>query len=83
MTPKPSPAPADGTPRLGDLLARLDAIRRELDRDDLELEAQLELYREGCGHVAAAKRILGQVRAEVDLLMTEADAVETRGTPAP
>lgn len=74
-----APQAEESQPRLGEILLRLDEIRRELDREDLELEAQLTLYREGCGHVVRAKQILGQVRAEVDLLMSEADAVETRG----
>lgn len=80
QSPTPGPGTGSAPLRLGEILARLDVIRRELDRDDLDLEAQLELYREGCGHVADAKRILNQVRAEVDLLMADADAVETRGT---
>ena len=81
--PKPASPPApEARPRLGEILARLEEIRRELDRDDLELEAQLALYREGCGHVIQAKQILGHVRAEVDLLMSETDAVETRGLDA-
>lgn len=76
----PNPAPHTGPPpRLGQILDRLDEIRRELDREDLDLEAQLALYREGCGHVLQAKQILNQVRSEVDLLMSEADAVEVRG----
>lgn len=66
-------------PRLSQVLARLEEIRRELDRDDLDLEDQLALYREGCGHVITAKRILGGVRSEVEILTQEADAVETRG----
>jgi len=66
-------------PRLSQVLARLDEIRRQLDREDLDLEDQLVLYREGCGLVASAKTILGAVRAEVDLLMSDADAVPARG----
>ena len=58
--------------RLGALLTRLDQIRRELDRDDLDLEDQLALYREGCGHVLTARRILDSSRAEVELLLQEA-----------
>jgi exonuclease VII small subunit len=66
-------------PRLEAILQRLEQIRRDLDREDLELEAQLELYREGCGHVITAKQILGEVRAEIEMLTGEADAVPTRG----
>lgn len=54
--------------RLGAVLTRLDQIRHELDRDDLDLEDQLVLYREGVTHVAAARRILESSRAEVELL---------------
>lgn len=77
-----APSAAPGNPRLSEVLARLDEIRRELDRDDLDLEDQLALYREGCGHVVTAKRILGDVRAEVEILTQETDAVETRGVEA-
>jgi exodeoxyribonuclease VII small subunit len=77
--PDRSPMHAEPPPRLGQILDRLDEIRRELDREDLDLEAQLALYREGCGHVLRAKQILNQVRSEVDLLMSEADAAEVRG----
>ncbi len=79
MSP-PSTDPPPATPlRLGELLARLEAIRGELDREELELETQLELYREGCGHVAAAKRILDEVRDEVEMLAPEPDVIETGG----
>ncbi len=60
--------------RLGAVLARLEEIRRDLDRDDLELEDQLLLYREGCTLAAQAKRILDTTRAEVEILMQEGDA---------
>ncbi len=78
-TSAPSPAEASAEPRLGVLLARLEEIRRELDRDDVDLEDQLALYREGCTHVLAAKRILNSVRSEVEVLMTETGAAPLRG----
>jgi exodeoxyribonuclease VII small subunit len=78
-TPAPSPAEASAEPRLGVLLARLEEIRRELDRDDVDLEDQLALYREGCTHVLAAKRILNSVRSEVEVLMTETESAPLRG----
>lgn len=71
--------PATLTPRLGDVLTRLEEIRRDLDREDLDLEEQLVLYREGCQHVLTAKRILNEIRSEVELLMEGTDAVEVRG----
>jgi exonuclease VII small subunit len=69
-----NPTSSADSPRLGQLLARLDEIRRELDRDDVELEDQMTLYREACGHIASAKRMLGEHRAEIELLMTETEA---------
>ena len=75
-----SEAAADSPqPRLGDVLARLEEIRRDLDREDLDLEEQLVLYREGCERVLTAKRILNEIRSEVELLMGETDAVPVRG----
>jgi exodeoxyribonuclease VII small subunit len=78
-TPAASAAEASTEPRLGVLLARLEEIRRELDRDDVDLEDQLALYREGCTHVLAAKRILNSVRSEVEVLMTETGEAPLRG----
>lgn len=72
-------AQGDVRPRLGVLLERLEQIRRELDREDVDLEDQLLLYREGVGHVVEAKRILNEVRSEVEALMEETDAVPIRG----
>jgi exodeoxyribonuclease VII small subunit len=74
-----SASDASAEPRLGELLARLEEIRRELDRDDVDLEDQLALYREGCTHVLAAKRILNSVRSEVEVLMADSGEVPTRG----
>ncbi|MBA3969605.1 MAG: exodeoxyribonuclease VII small subunit [Gemmatimonadetes bacterium] len=73
--PSTEPNPTlDAQPlRLGAVLTRLDQIRRELDRDDLDLEDQLVLYREGVTHVAAARRILEASRAEVELLAEEGE----------
>jgi exodeoxyribonuclease VII small subunit len=65
--------------RLSRVLARLDEIRRNLDRDDLDLEDQLVLYREGCTLVGTAKQILNTVRAEVDILMQETESAPVRG----
>jgi exonuclease VII small subunit len=48
-------------------------ISSDGDRDDLDLEDQLLLYREGCTLAAQAKRILDTARAEVEFLMGEHD----------
>jgi len=78
-TPAAAAPDASTEPRLGALLSRLEEIRRELDRDDVDLEDQLALYREGCTHVLAAKRILNSVRSEVEILMTETGEAPLRG----
>lgn len=70
---------AEQPPRLADILNRLDVIRRELDRDDLDLEDQLTLYAEGARLTLSAKRILAEVRAQVDILESEVDEIPTRG----
>ncbi len=64
--------PGGETPRLGSVLRRLEAIRREMDRDDLELEDHMRLYREGCELVMAARGILQHAAAEIEVLMGEA-----------
>jgi exodeoxyribonuclease VII small subunit len=61
--------PADEPPRLGSVLRRLELIRREMDRDDLELEDHMRLYREGCELVMAARAILQHAAAEIEVLM--------------
>jgi exodeoxyribonuclease VII small subunit len=63
-------------PRLREILERLEQIRRELDREDLDLEDQVVLYREGCTLAAQAKSILDTTRAQVEFLMDEAEVQE-------
>ncbi len=64
--------PGGEPPRLGSVLRRLEAIRREMDRDDLELEDHMRLYREGCELVMAARGILQHAAAEIEVLMGDA-----------
>lgn len=66
-------------PRLAAVLGRLEEIRRQLDRDDLDLEEQVQLYREGCSLVVSAKGILETSRAEVEFLMAETDGAPAEG----
>ena len=63
--------PPGEPPRLGTVLKRLEVIRREMDRDDLELEDHMRLYREGCELVMAARGILQHAAAEIEVLMGE------------
>jgi exodeoxyribonuclease VII small subunit len=59
-------------PRLGELFRRLDEILKHLDREDIDLEDQMALYREACGHLGAARGILDETRAEIEILSTDA-----------
>ncbi len=56
-------------PRLSQLFQRLDDILSSLDREDVDLEEQMALYREACGHLANARGILDDAQAEIEFLM--------------
>ena len=56
-------------PRLSSLFQRLDEILSQLDRDDVDLEEQMALYREACGHLGSARGILDETQAEIEFLM--------------
>ena len=56
-------------PRLSQLFQRLDDILSNLDREDVDLEEQMALYREACGHLATARGILDEAQAEIEFLM--------------
>ncbi len=58
-------------------LSRLEEIVDALEGDDLELEAALELFEEGIGHLRGARTILEATELRVEeLLETEAEATE-------
>lgn len=54
-------------------LARLEAIVRELERNDTDLEQALKLFEEGIGHLRTAGDALKSVDARVQLLVEAAD----------
>ena len=66
-------ASAPERPRLGELFRRLDEILKNLDREDIDLEDQMALYREACGHLGAARSILDETRAEIEILTADSD----------
>ncbi|MDQ3604815.1 MAG: exodeoxyribonuclease VII small subunit [Gemmatimonadota bacterium] len=70
---------ASDAPRLSQVLARLEEIRKGLDRDDLDLEDLMVLYREGCTLAASARRLLETARAEVEFLMEEGEGPSAGG----
>lgn len=56
-------------PRLSALFQRLDTILAQLDREDVDLEEQMALYREACGHLGSARSILDETQAEIEFLI--------------
>ena len=56
-------------PRLSGLFQRLDEILAQLDREDVDLEEQMTLYREAVGHLGSARGILDETQAEIEFLM--------------
>jgi len=60
---------AEERPRLSQLFQRLDEILSNLDREEVDLEEQMALYREACGHLATARGILDEAQAEIEFLM--------------
>ena len=78
-TPEPDVTPAGDRPRLGHLFTRLDEILRHLDRDDVDLEEQMELYREACSHLSVARQILDDTRAEIEILLGDGEGEGVRG----
>lgn len=64
----PDNAPAAERPRLAQVFGRLDQILAQLDREDMDLEEQMELYREAVGLMSAGRSILDQAQAEIELL---------------
>ncbi len=54
-------------------VGRLEEIVRELDRDDLDLDAALRLFEEGITHLRSATTALTQAEARVQQLVEAAD----------
>ncbi len=54
-------------------LQRLEAIVRDLERSDLDLDRALALFEEGIGHLRTAGQSLLQVDARVQQLVEAAD----------
>jgi exodeoxyribonuclease VII small subunit len=54
-------------------LERLEAIVRELERTDVDLDRALTLFEEGIGHLRGAGQSLQAVEKRVQLLVEAAD----------
>jgi exodeoxyribonuclease VII small subunit len=73
----PDPNAAE-RPRLSTVFGRLDQILSQLDREDMDLEEQMTLYREAVGLMSAGRSILEETRAEIEILSAEADGAGRR-----
>lgn len=54
--------------RIRTALERMEEIRLKLDSDDIELEDQLRLYREGVELAVRTQQLLAAAVAEIELL---------------
>jgi exodeoxyribonuclease VII small subunit len=59
-------------PSLADELARLEAIVRQLEADDVELDAALLLFEEGVARLRAARERLVSAELTVQAVLEEA-----------
>ncbi|MDP2497715.1 MAG: exodeoxyribonuclease VII small subunit [Candidatus Palauibacterales bacterium] len=62
---------ADG-PGFETALSELEEIVRALDRDEMQLDEALELFRQGVGHLRTANRLLDEAEGQVEELIEEA-----------
>ena len=62
---------ADG-PGFETALSELEEIVRALDRDEMQLDEALELFRQGVGHLRTANRLLNEAEGQVEELIEEA-----------
>lgn len=66
---------ASERPRLSTVFGRLDEILLQLDREDVDLEEQMTLYREAVRLMSAGRAILDETRAEIEILSADAEKV--------
>ena len=53
-------------------LSELEEIVRALDRDEMQLDEALELFREGVGHLRTANQLLDEAEGQVEELIEDA-----------
>ena len=53
-------------------LSELEEIVRALDRDEMQLDEALELFREGVGHLRTANQLLDDAEGQVEELIADA-----------
>ena len=60
-------------PTFREELERLEALVRELERDDLDLDRALALFEEGVARLRSARSLLDATEARVRKVIAEAD----------
>lgn len=60
-------------PSLADDLARLEALVRRLEQDDVELDEALALFEEGVKHLRAARERLTTAEARIQQVLEDAN----------
>lgn len=60
-------------PSFREELERLEAIVRELEETDIDLDRALALFEEGVGHLKSARNLLQQSELTVKRVLEEAD----------
>lgn len=63
----------DGTPSLAEELERLERIVRQLEADDLDLDAAMALFEEGVRRLQAARHRLEEAELQVRQVLQDAD----------
>jgi exodeoxyribonuclease VII small subunit len=58
---------------LGARIHRLQRIVADLEREDIELEAAMQLFEEGVGHLRAAETLVTQTELRIEQLLEDSD----------
>jgi exodeoxyribonuclease VII small subunit len=64
---------SDAKPSFGAELERLEAIVRELENSDIDLDRALELFEEGVGRLKGARKLLRESELTVKRVLEESD----------
>jgi exodeoxyribonuclease VII small subunit len=78
---KETPPEAAGDPGFEERLEALEAVVRELEGEDLTLEASLERYRQGVEHLRACRAMLDDAEARLAELVGEGSGGEPLERP--
>jgi exodeoxyribonuclease VII small subunit len=73
MIEQKDPDGLEESTRLEARIARLEAIARRLEREDLELDDALALFEEGVGHLREARQLLSHAELRIERLIRDLD----------